>query len=75
VLALYVAQFQVDRREGPDQSGDFSVDPKAFLILLLAGFVVGTLGHIYKSKTMVATGILMIFLATVGIPLYLNLTR
>ena len=45
------------------------------MALLIAGFVVGTLGHIYKAKTMVATGILMIFMATVGLPVYLQLTR
>ena len=74
MLALYVAQF-LDKREGPEPSGDFTQDPKAFLVLILLGFLVGTLGHIYKSKTMIATGIAMIFLATVGIPLFLNLTN
>lgn len=74
MLSPVIAQF-LDRGEGPEQSGDFSVDPKAFLVLLLVGFAVGTLGHIYKSKTMVATGIAMVFLATVGIPLFLSVTR
>ena len=74
MLALVVAQF-LDKREGPEPSGDFSVNPKAFLALILLGFLVGTVGHIYKSKTMIATGIVMIFLATVGIPIFLNLTR
>lgn len=74
MLAPLIAQF-LDKREGPDPSGDFTVDPKAFLALIILGFVVGTLGHIYKSKTMVATGIVMIFLATVGIPVFLHLTR
>ena len=74
MLTLVIAQF-LDKGEGPEQTGDFSVDPKAFLVLLLLGFVVGTLGHVYKSKTMVATGIAMVFLATVAIPVFLSLTR
>ena len=74
MLALVIAQF-LDKRDAPEPSGDFSVDPKAFLVLILLGFVVGTLGHIYKSKTMVAAGILMIFMATVAVPVFLNLTR
>jgi hypothetical protein len=74
VLALLIAQF-LDPDRGPEQTGDWRIEPKAFLILLIAGFVVGTLGHLYKSKTMVATGILMIFMATVGVPVFLQLTR
>ena len=42
-----------------------------FIALILLGFVVGTAGHIYKSKTTVAIGIGMIFLATVVLPLLL----
>jgi hypothetical protein len=74
VLAALIAQF-LDPDKGPEPTGDFRVDPEAFVVLLLAGFVIGILGHIYKAKTMVATGILMIFLATVGLPLYLQITR
>jgi hypothetical protein len=72
-LALLAQLLDPDR--GPEPTGDWRSDPKAFVALILAGFLVGTLGHLFKSKTMVATGILMIFLATVGIPLYLQLTR
>jgi hypothetical protein len=44
-----------------------SISP--YLLLMLAGFVVGTLGHLYKSKVVVATGIIMIFMATLLLPL------
>ena len=74
MLAALLAQF-LDPDRGPEPSGDFRVEPEAFIALLLAGFAIGILGHIYKAKTMVATGILMIFLATVGLPVYLQLTR
>ncbi len=40
-----------------------------YLLLMLAGFVVGTAGHLYKSKLVVAIGILMIFAATLLLPL------
>ena len=50
-----------------------SISP--YLILMLAGFVVGTLGHLYKSKVVVATGIIMIFMATLLLPLALIATE
>ena len=40
-----------------------------YLFLMLAGFVVGAAGHLYKSKVVVAVGILMIFSATLLLPL------
>ena len=40
-----------------------------YLLLMLAGFVVGTAGHIYRSKVVVAVGIAMIFAATLLLPL------
>ena len=69
-----LAQF-LDPEQGPEPSGDFRIEPEAFVALLLAGFAVGILGHIVKAKTLVAAGILMIFLATVGLPVWLQLTR
>jgi hypothetical protein len=69
-----VAQF-LDPNQGPEPTGDWSEEPEKFMALVLIGFLVGILGHLFKVKTMVATGILMIFLATVGIPVWLQLTR
>jgi hypothetical protein len=46
-----------------------NLSPRAYIALMGIGFVVGTAGHIVKSKALVATGILMIFLATVLLPL------
>jgi hypothetical protein len=54
---------------GPDQSGDFQVSPRFFLVLLGLGFLIGTLGHIVKSRTLVAAGILLIFAATIFLPI------
>ena len=52
----------------------FEPDPLPFVILMGLGFVIGIGGHIYKSKTAIATGIGMIFVATILLPLglYLN---
>lgn len=74
MFAALLAQF-LDPDKGPEPTGDWRTEPEAFMALLLAGFLIGILGHIYKAKTMIAAGILMIFLATVGLPVYLGLTR
>jgi predicted benzoate:H+ symporter BenE len=47
----------------------FSPSPTPFLVLMLVGFLVGTAGHLYRSKATIATGIGMILLATVLLPL------
>jgi hypothetical protein len=36
---------------------------------------VGAIGHLVRSRTLVAVGVLMIFLATVLIPIALTATR
>jgi hypothetical protein len=66
-LVSVMAQFLPD--DGPGQSGDFRVSPTFFLVLLGLGFLIGTLGHIIKSRTLVIAGILLIFAATVFLPL------
>jgi hypothetical protein len=40
-----------------------------YLYLMIAGFVVGTWGHMMKNRLVVAVGIGMIFLATLLLPL------
>ena len=45
------------------------LSPRAYIALMGIGFVVGTIGHVVRSKALVAAGILMIFLATVLLPL------
>ncbi len=47
----------------------FTPSPVPFILLMFAGFLVGAIGHVYKSKTAVATGIGMIFMATLLLPL------
>ena len=72
-LVPVMAQFLPD--DGPGQSGDFRVSPMFFLVLLGLGFLIGTLGHIVKSKTLIAAGILLIFAATIFVPLAYTLSN
>lgn len=76
MLALVlVTQEFIDPSRGPEQSGGFEVDPKFFIALFLAGMVIGAAGHLYKSRTMIAIGVLFVMLATLFIPLALAITR
>jgi hypothetical protein len=61
--------------DGPGQSGDFQVSPRFFLVLLGLGFLIGTVGHIVKSRTLVAAGVLLIFAATVFLPIAYTVSR
>jgi hypothetical protein len=65
----------LDPNAGPDQSGGFKVSPTFFVLLFGIGFVVGIAGHLAKSRLLVALGILLIFGATVLIPIALQATR
>jgi len=69
-LAL-LASF-LDPSRGPQQSGDFKVSPTFFVILFGIGFVVGIAGHLAKSRLLVALGVLIVFAATVLIPIALQ---
>ena len=72
-LVSVMAQFLPD--DGPGQSGDFRVSPTFFVVLLGLGFLIGTLGHIIKSRTLVAAGILLIFAATIFLPLAYSISN
>jgi hypothetical protein len=61
--------------DGPGQSGEFRVSPTFFLVLLGLGFVIGTVGHVYKSRTLQAAGILLIFAATIFLPIAYSVSR
>ena len=62
-LAALVAQL-------PDLPEDrFRTDPGPYIALFGLGFLVGIFGHIVKSKPMVAVGVILIFMATIALPL------
>ena len=61
--------------DGPGQSGELRVSPTFFLVLLGLGFLIGTVGHVYKSRTLQAAGILLIFAATIFLPIAYSVSR
>jgi hypothetical protein len=75
LLALLAQTDFLDPGGGPDQSGDFRVSPTFFVVMFGLGFLVAVMGHIVKSRTLVAAGVLMIFLSTVLVPILLHATR
>jgi hypothetical protein len=73
-LLLAMSDF-LDPGSGPDQSGDFEVSPSFLIVLLGLGFLIGTVGHVIKSRTLVAVGILLVFAATVLLPVAITLSN
>ena len=61
--------------QGPEQSGDFRTSPSFFITLFAIGTVVAMLGHLTRTRTLIVTGILIIFMATFLIPVFLSATR
>jgi hypothetical protein len=56
--------------ELPDlPSRDVGTDPKPYVAVFAIGFLIGVAGHLFKVKVMVAAGVLMVFMATVVLPL------
>ncbi len=47
-----------------------SVGP--YVSLMIAGFVIGVVGHLSRSRWLIALGIILVFLAAVALPLVLN---
>jgi hypothetical protein len=52
----------------------FAPSPAPFIALMVLGFVIGVAGHVYKSRPVIATGIGLIFIATLLLPLAVNAT-
>ena len=58
-----------------DETPTFGASPWPFIVLMLAGFVIGIFGHISKTRALVALGIGLIFLGTFVIPLIVDLSH
>jgi hypothetical protein len=58
-----------------DPSPDFGTDPRPFVAMMLVGFVIGVVGHVTRSRALVALGIGLIFLATFLLPLAANVLK
>jgi cyanate permease len=44
-----------------------------YVSLMMGGFLIGVLGHLTRSRWLVALGIILVFLAAAAFPLALNL--
>ena len=56
-------------------AGDLTTSPWPFITLFGAGFGIGVLGHLYGSRVLVAFGIAIVFVATLILPLAINLAN
>jgi hypothetical protein len=48
--------------------------PTPYIALMLAGFVIGILGHLSRARWLVAAGVILIFLGALLFPLLANVT-
>jgi hypothetical protein len=74
VLVVAMSDF-LDPGDGPDQTGEFRVSPTFLIVLLGLGFLIGTLGHLFKSRTLQAAGVLLILAATIFLPIAYQVSR
>jgi hypothetical protein len=58
-----------------DETPTFGASPWPFIVLMLAGFLIGIFGHISKTKFLIALGIGLIFLGTFVLPLIITLSK
>ena len=73
-VVLVVAQF-LNPDNGPEPSGDFRVSPTYLIVLLGLGFLIGAAGHLFKSRTLQAAGVLLILAATIFLPIAYSVSR
>jgi hypothetical protein len=53
----------------------FATSPTPFIALMGAGFAVGIFGYLYGSRFIVGIGVALVFLATLVIPLLVNISQ
>ena len=73
-LVLAMSDF-LNPDDGPEPSGEFRVSPTFLIVLLLLGFLIGTIGHIIKSRTLQIAGVLLIFAATIFLPIAYSISN
>ena len=57
------------------ETAGFSTSPWPFITLFGAGFGIGVLGHLYGSKILVGFGDFVVFVATLILPLAINMSK
>ena len=73
-VVLVMAQF-LNPDNGPEPSGGFRVSPTYLIVLLGLGFLIGTAGHLFKSRTLQAAGVLLILAATIFFPIAYSVSK
>jgi hypothetical protein len=73
-LVLAMSDF-LNPDDGPEPSGEFRVSPTFLIVLLGLGFLIGTLGHLFKSRTLQAAGVLLILAATIFLPIAYSISK
>jgi cyanate permease len=48
-------------------------DIEPYIALMVAGLAVGAFGHLFRSRLIVAVGVIMVFLATLLFPIAIHL--
>lgn len=48
---------------------DYEFSPTPFVTVFVIGFTLGALGHLFKSKTMIAAGIALVYVAVLILPI------
>jgi hypothetical protein len=59
---------------GPLPAALLAHSPGPYIALMLAGFVIGVFGHLFKQRWLVLAGVLLISLGALLLPLAANLT-
>jgi hypothetical protein len=73
-LVLAMSDF-LNPDDGPEPSGEFRVSPTYLIVLLGLGFLIGSLGHLFKSRTLQAAGVLLILAATIFLPIAYSISK
>jgi hypothetical protein len=73
-LVLAMSDF-LNPDDGPEPSGEFRVSPTFLIVLLGLGFLIGALGHLFKSRTLQAAGVLLILAATIFLPIAYSISK
>ena len=73
-VVLVVAQF-LNPDNGPEPTGEFRVSPTSLIVLLGLGFLIGAAGHLFKSRTLQAAGVLLILAATIFLPIAYSVSK
>jgi hypothetical protein len=74
--ALLVAMSDfLDPGRGPEQGGDFQVSPTFFIAVFAVGFLIAALGHLVRSRALMAAGVVLVMAATLLLPVAYTLSR